>query len=493
MRLRELVRGAYGEAAAAELPDVEVAGVAQRADAVGPGYVFVARRGRRLDGHAFAAEAAARGAVLVAGAHPDDPRPAAAGIPYLSVPDDRAAVARLAATFHGHPSRRLRVLGVTGTDGKTTTAALTWWLLQGERPAALMSSAGVRFGEASAPTEGHFTTPEATEVQAQLAEAARHGVDRVVLESSSHGLAWHRLDEVDYDLAVWTNLSEEHLDFHGSLEAYRDAKVSLVRRAGRAVLNRDDPHIEAFAAAASSVVGYGAHAEADWRLRRVEPAAGGLDVAVEHDGRTHALRVPLPGAFNAHNAVAALAAAAAEGVDVDRAVARLASFPGVAGRMQRVAARPFTVVVDFAHTPDALAKALEALRPGARRLIVVVGAAGERDPGKRAPLGFAAVRGADLAVFTEEDARSEPLAAILAEMATGAREGGGVEGASFLRVADRREAIREAIRRAGPGDVVVLCGKGHERTLERVDEILAWDEAEEAARALREAGVSPEA
>lgn len=487
MRLRHLIHEAFGPAVAeraAALTDVEVTGVAQDAEQVVPGHVFVARRGARTDGHAFAARAVERGAVLVVGARRDpDPLPGLA-VPYLAVEDDRAAVAKLAAAYHDHPSRRLQVVGVTGTDGKTTTAALLWWLLCAERPAALLSTAMSRLGGDEAPAEGHFTTPEAPEVQAHLAEAARRGLDRVVLESSSHGLAWRRLDEVVYRMSVWTNLSPEHLDFHGSLEAYREAKLMLVRRAPQAVLNRDDAEFPAFARAAAEVVSYGAHPAADWRLAGVEPRPAGSRLGIARGSRRLEADLPLPGTFNALNALAALAAAARLGLDPEASAERLASFPGVPGRMQVVQAEPFALVVDFAHTAPALEKALAAVRPGAARVIVVIGAAGERDPGKRAPLGAAAARGADLAFFTEEDARSEDPEAILAEMAAGAEAAGAREGERFRRVPDRRAAIRAAVAAADRGDVVLLCGKGHERTLERAHETVRWDEVTEARDAL---------
>lgn len=486
MRLRELVRRAYPELAdrAAELPDTVVTGVVQDARRARPGSLFVARIGAKVDGHRFAVDAVRAGAVAVAGAR-DDLRPEdLAGAPYLRVPDDRAAVARLAAAYHGRPSRRTRVVGVTGTDGKTTTAALTWWALSGAAPAGLSSTAMTRLGDEVVPPVGHFTTPEADEVQAFLAEAVARGLTRVVLESSSHGLALRRLDEIDYALAVWTNLSPEHLDFHGDLAAYADAKAELVRRAPHAILNRDDDAWAFFAGEARAVTSYGAHAQADWRLLASDPRPGRLTLRIgTPEGRELTTDLPMVGGYNAWNALAALAAAAHEGTSPEAAAARLASFPGVPGRMQVLQAEPFAVIVDFAHTAPALTKALAALAPRGRRL-VVIGAAGERDPGKRAPLGAAAVRGADLALFTEEDARSEDPTAILDRLAAGAAAAGGREGRDFVRVPDRREAIRQAIRRAQPGDAVLLAGKGHETTLERADATLPWDEAAEARAAL---------
>ena len=489
MRLRTLVRRAYPERPelAEGLPDVEVRGVTQDSRRVSPGWLFVARRGATTDAHAFLPDVVRAGAVAVAGARGDPPHEALAGRPYLRVPDDRAAVARLAAAFHGWPARRTRVVGVTGTDGKTTTSALSWWTLSASGPTALASTAATRIGARERPGPGHVTTPEADVVQAFLAEAVDHGMVSVVLESSSHGLALRRLDEVAYALAVWTNLSPEHLDFHGDLAAYRDAKLTLVRRAPHAVLNRDEPDYPHFADAAAAVTSYGEHPQADWRLLEVGASPAGTLLRVgAPDGRERTAELPLPGRFNAWNALAAWAAAVHEGADPDEVGRRLALFPGVPGRMQRVQAAPFAVVVDFAHTAPALAKALEAVRPGAARTIVVIGAAGERDPGKRAPLGEAAVRGADLTILTEEDARSEDPDAILARMAEGARAAGGVEGRDFRIVPDRRAAIRAAIAAARPGDLVLLCGKGHETSLERADAILPWNEVEEARAALAE-------
>lgn len=493
MRLPDLVRAAYPDAgdAADALPDLEVAGVTQDSRRVGPGWLFVARQGAAHDGRAFIPAAVAAGAVAVAGraeGRPDDR--VLHDRPYVQVPDDRAAVARLAAAFNDWPSSKLRVIGVTGTDGKTTTASLTWWLLSGLAPTSLASTAATRVGDRPHVWPGHFTTPEADDVQAFLADAVASGSRRAVLESSSHGLALHRLDEIDYALALWTNLTPEHLDFHGTLEAYRDAKRTLIQRAGHAILNRDDPHFDAFAEAARGVTSFGSDRSADWRLLDVRARPGGLALRVGlPDGREVEADLPMPGRYNAWNAVAAWAAAVHEGGEPSALGERLATAPGVPGRMQAVLRRPFAVVVDFAHTPTALAQVLGATDPDGGRTIVVVGAAGERDPSKRAPIGAAAVAGSDLAIFTEEDSRSEDPAAILDAIVTGARHAGAVEGRDFITIADRRAAIHEAIERAHPGDLVLLCGKGHEATLERAGETLRWNEADVAREALRRRGL----
>lgn len=474
--------------------------VAQAHQDVRPGSLFVARKGARADAHDHLAQSVERGAVAVVG-EADFPATLPWGdVPYVRVPDARRALPQLAAVFHGHPSERLQVVGVTGTDGKTTTSFLLHHLLGARYPSGLLSTAGVRIGAERTRLSGHFTTPEAPEIQALLRRGLDAGLSHVVLEASSHGFSLHRLDAIRFRLGVWTNLSPEHLDHHGSLEAYREAKLTLVRRAPLAILNRDEPDFERFAAASNDVVTYGEHPEAELRIIGVNVEAGALSIDLEADGERQRARLPMIGRFNAWNAAAALAAARALGLSLAQGVARLASFEGVPGRMQVVQAEPFLVVVDFAHTPPALEKALRAARPaGGGRLIVVVGAAGERDPGKRAPIGATAVMGADLSIFTEEDSRGEDAGSILASIGSGALEAtraadaaGAARSArgprsgrgpgSFRVVPDRAEAIRQAIAEALPGDVVLLAGKGHERTLERADETLSWDEAAEARR-----------
>jgi UDP-N-acetylmuramoyl-L-alanyl-D-glutamate--2,6-diaminopimelate ligase len=474
------------------LPAVTVTGIAQDSRRVRPGMVFVARAGEARHGRDFVPHALAQGAIAIV-AEDEAPPAWPAHIPYLQVSDAKAAVAKLAAAYYGYPAQALINLGVTGTDGKTTTAFLLYHLLAGRYPTGLLSTAGIRVKETALPLADHFTTPEAPEVQHLLATFRDAGCSHAVIEASSHGLAQRRLDEITYAVGVWTNLSPEHLDFHKTFEAYREAKLMLMRRAALSVLNADDPSYPAFAAASTRVISYGLITPADWQARDIAESAGQLRwrLCVTHDGlRTETMAtLPMIGRYNVANALAALAAAHALGLDLHLLLARLADFPGVPGRMQLVQREPFAVVVDFAHTAPALAKALQAVRPQTRgRLIVVVGAAGERDPGKRGPLGQVAVQYADLAIFTEEDHRSESLDMILQQMAKGAQQAGGVKGENFLLVPDRREAIRQSIALAQAGDLVLLAGKGHEATLERRDEVLPWDEVAEARRALAALG-----
>ncbi|HEX7004840.1 MAG TPA: UDP-N-acetylmuramoyl-L-alanyl-D-glutamate--2,6-diaminopimelate ligase [Trueperaceae bacterium] len=489
MTLAELAREGLGIELGPSAPGrTKVTGVSQDHRKVQPGHVFVARVGAKFDGHRYVRLAIEQGAIAVVGMKEAGPVLPWNSTPYLQVDDDRVALARLAATFQRFPSRSLQVVGVTGTDGKTTVSTLLHHLLAGEFRSGLMSTAGIRAGSELLPLEGHFTTPEASEVQAILAAFRDRGCTHAVVESSSHALAMHRLDGVEYDLAVWTNLSPEHLDYHGSLEAYREAKLTLIRRSPVAVLNRDDEQFEAFAEAAKLIISYGVDPLADWRAEEIEEVSMGLSFTiVSPAGRCHAL-LPMVGGFNVHNALAAAAAASHLGVPLDSIVRRLADFGGVPGRMQIIQREPFAVVVDFAHTGPALEKALAALRPAvAGRILLVVGAAGERDPGKRRPLGRAAARGSDFTFFTEEDHRSESLEAILDELEAGALEAGATPH-SFERVPDRREAIAAAIAAAREGDLVLLAGKGHESSLERANEVLPWDEAAEASRHLSGAG-----
>ena len=454
-------------------PGLPVRGITHDSRRVEPGFLFVALPGQKTDGHRYIDAAIQQGAVAVVGE-----KPLSLPVPYARVDNARAALARLAAAFFDYPSRDLFVIGVTGTDGKTTTSHLIHYLLNAlGRPAGLIGSVGYAFEGRWEYPEGHFTTPEAPELQATLARMREAGISHVVLETSSHALAQHRVDEVNYDLAVWTHLSPEHLDFHGDIEAYFEAKASLVLRAPKAVLNAGCPYARRLFAHPHLAYGPGG---ALW-AEDVEEGEKGLSFTLAGAGEGLVVELPMIGAYNVENTLAALATVEALGLDLKAAARALESFPGVPGRMQIVTSAPVRAVVDFAHTPKALEKALLALRPTTRgRLIVVVGAAGERDPTKRRPLGAVAARYADVAIFTEEDSRSEPTETILAELAAGAKEGG----AEVHLVPERRRAIALAARLARPGDTLLFAGKGHERTLERNDATLPWDEVAEVRRAL---------
>jgi UDP-N-acetylmuramoyl-L-alanyl-D-glutamate--2,6-diaminopimelate ligase len=530
MLLSQLIHDALGQPITSS---ITVTSIAQDHRKIQARSLFIARAGASFDGHTFVQTAVDAGAVAVVGEKDRSEISLQENIPYIQVVDSRRAVAKLAATFYGHPSRSLITFGVTGTDGKTTTSFLLHHLLSSKYKVGLLSTAAIKVGEKTLDLEGHFTTPEATEVQKYLALFRDEGCTHAVIESSSHGFALHRLDGVKYDFGIWTNLYPEHLDFHKTFEAYREAKLELMRRASMCVLNRDDENFEYFLKAAgenspfqihkhssandpqdleggrrkgeggqktSPPLTYGRHPDSDWQLLNIKAHPGEQIFTVkirsvrEDDNSlklspdksvTVAPRLPMVGAYNVHNALAALIAAHEAGVMVNDLFNKLGSFTGVPGRMEVVQREPFALIVDFAHTPPALENMLSVLRPVTRgKLIVVVGAAGERDPGKREPLGEMAVKLADLAIFTEEDSRSEDVNLILGEMARGAIKAGGEATKSYWCIADRREAIRFAVSQAQEGDTIVLAGKGHEATLERMSETLAWDEVAEARRVL---------
>ncbi len=476
---------------------VEVTGVTHQADWVRPGDAFVAIRGARVDGHQFIARAIEGGAVAVLGEGLPDGMTDQLTVPYVVVPAARAALADAAAALVGHPSRGLTVLGVTGTDGKTTTSCLARHLLRAAgTPTGLLSTIGYELVDGvlrQPPT--HFTTPEAPQVQQILRDIADAGAEAVVVESSSHALALDRVRGVDFDVAVWTNLTGEHLDFHGSMERYFADKATLVQRARHAVLNLDDPWTSALmdlprdhADAGSTTYSAEGDRRADWWADQVVEGPDDLRFCVHTPEGTVEAVLPMIGRFNVANALAAMAGCRVAGVPLDALVAGLAGFGGVPGRMEMVerdvdAGDP-RVIVDFAHTPPSLDKALATVRVTTHgRLWVVLGSAGgPRDPSKRAPLGEVATRMADQVVFTEEDHRDTPLEDILREMERGAVEAGR---GNFVSIGDRVEAIRYAVGEADPSDTVVLAGKGPEMTLERDTETIDWAEIEQAREALR--------
>ncbi|MFC4452619.1 UDP-N-acetylmuramoyl-L-alanyl-D-glutamate--2,6-diaminopimelate ligase [Deinococcus sonorensis] len=485
MQLHDLAR-ALNLSQPAENP--HVTGITHNAGWVQPGDAFVAIRGARADGHHFLAQAAERGAVAVLGEGLPDGL--TSPLPYLTVPDARAALADAAAALSGHPSRQLQVVGVTGTDGKTTTCWLTVHLLRSAGLACgLLSTVGYQLPDGQTRHfPAHFTTPEAPQVQATLRALVDAGAQAAVLEASSHALALERVRAVAWDVAVWTQLTSEHLDFHGTLEQYFAEKRKLVERAPFAVLNLDDPWTAQLMHLGPHVT-YGEAEGADWRASHLQERHDGLHFRVDSPlGELQAI-LPMIGRFNVHNALAAMAAAARLGATPSQLLAGLASFGGVPGRMELVpGGQGRRVVVDFAHTPPSLEKALSTLRattPG--RLIVVIGSAGgPRDPSKRAPLGEVATRLADHAIFTEEDHRDTPLQQILDEMA-----GGAAGRSNYELIGDRQQAIQRAVQLARPGDTVLLAGKGPEDTLERGDRTVPWNEVAEARAALAQLSGDP--
>ncbi|HEU5287800.1 MAG TPA: UDP-N-acetylmuramoyl-L-alanyl-D-glutamate--2,6-diaminopimelate ligase [Candidatus Limnocylindria bacterium] len=489
--------GASGIAVPEGAGDIEVRTLAYDSRKAAPGAVFVAIRGFHRDGHAFVADALARGASAVVA---EEPVPSTA--PLAVVADTRAALADLAAELFDHPTRKLKIVGVTGTDGKTTTVHLVSDVLEarGERT-GFATTVDFKLAGSAWANETRQSTQEAVEIQEFFAELLVSGGTWGVLEATSHALALRKVRGCEIDIAVFTNLTPEHLDFHGTLQSYLDAKALLFEMLTTsvdkgvpkaAVLNADDPHWRYLAdrAAPSRVLTYGIDAHADLQGTVLSADANGSLVRVAYHDDTIELALPLVGRFNVHNALAAMAAGIAAGVPLATAKTALEQAQPVRGRMERVVCgQPFTVIVDYAHTPESLDKVLALLRPlTAGRLIAVFGSAGERDRSKRPRLAEVASRYADLFVITQEDPRLEDPGAILSEIEAGAKSAGKRPGSDYLVIDDRAAAVREAIGRAGPGDTVLLAGKGHEGSIIVGEEKRPWDEAGVARDALRDLG-----
>jgi len=426
---------------------VEITALAYDNRAVVPGTLFFCVPGFTRDGHDFAPDAVARGAAALV-----VQRPLGLGVPDVLVGDVRAAMAPCAARFFGDPTARLRTVGITGTNGKTTAAFLVRALL-GERT-GLLGTVGAIVGGEDRPAER--TTPEAIDLQRTFAEMVAAGDDAVVMEVSSHALALHRADAIHWDVVVFTNLTQDHLDFHAGMEDYFQAKRLLfVAGPRQAIVNIDDPYGRRLAAELPGALTIGLDSEdAALRAEVVEADAAGTTFTA---GGLR-LRVGLPGRFNVLNALGAVAAARALGIADDDIAARLPGARLAPGRFEPVdEGQPFGVLVDYAHTPDSLENVLRAARPLAEgRVIVVFGAGGDRDRAKRPLMGAVARDHADVVVVTSDNPRNEDPEAIIAAVLEGA--GSGAEA-----ITDRHAAIERAIGRAAPGDVVVIAGKGHEQ------------------------------
>ncbi|HET7026242.1 MAG TPA: UDP-N-acetylmuramoyl-L-alanyl-D-glutamate--2,6-diaminopimelate ligase [Candidatus Limnocylindrales bacterium] len=491
----------------AALAETAVLGVTEDSRRVHAGSLFVALGGEHVDGHEYVAAALAAGA---SAAIVERPLPDVA-VAQLVVTDGRRALAEAACWWYEDPSQRLGVVGITGTDGKTTTSYLAVAALEaaGVRT-GMLGTAGLRIGGVDEPNPEHVTTPAAPDLQLALRAMLRAGDAAGVVETTSHGLALDRVAGIAYDAAILTNVTHEHLDFHGTWEAYRAAKLRLFERlAARrpaskpldwprlAIVNADDPSAGLFAAvgreAGARVLTYGTDETADVRALRVEEDVRRLAVTLVAPSGERQVALRLAGRFNAHNALAVVALGEGLGLDPAAVARGLEGVTGVPGRMDRLdVGQPFGVVVDYAHSPAALEKVLDLLAPIAAArgggLIAVFGSAGERDRAKRPLMGRIAGERCRLVVLTDEDPRGEDGDAIVDEIASGAVAGGRRIGRDLLLIRDRRAAIEAAIARARLGDVVLLAGKGHERTILTADGPIPWDERAVALEILGEAG-----
>jgi UDP-N-acetylmuramoyl-L-alanyl-D-glutamate--2,6-diaminopimelate ligase len=493
-------------ASGATVPDVRITGVTLRGQHAQPGDLFAALPGASSHGARYAGDAVAHGAVAVLTDAAGAAEMGSDGdVPVLIHPEPRSVLGELAATVYGHPSDRLRVIGVTGTSGKTTTTYLVEaGLRSADRVAGLIGTVGIRIDGRDQPSA--LTTPEAPDLQALLAVMVEEGVDTVVMEVSSHALTLGRVDGVNFAVGGFTNLSRDHLDFHPTMQDYFDAKARLFdpqssTHASASVICIDDDAGRAMAALAAHPVSVSATGrDADWRAENIQTVDRGAQefFAVDPAGVHHGLRIGLPGRYNVANCLLAAALLDAVGVSPEQAAPglRTATVPGRLEAIDR--GQGFLALVDYAHKPGALRAVLETLRgqtggqersdPGtstAGRLAVVFGAGGNRDAGKREPMGTVAAELADLVVVTDDNPRDEDPAAIRAAIMAGATAAGRAE---VMEIGDRREAIDYAVAWARPGDAVLIAGKGHEAGQTSHGHTRPFDDRQELAAALEALG-----
>jgi len=481
------------------LSDLTVHKVTADSRRVIPGSLFVACKGDNVDGHEYIDEALANGAVAIVG------EKALSGyeVPYIRVDNSRQALAHLAAAYFDHPARKMTMIGITGTDGKTTTANLLYLILQTAGiKAGLISTVNAVIGDTVLDTGFHVTTPEAPEVQEYLARMVEAGITHAVLETTSHGWAQFRVDACEFDIGIITNITHEHLDHHVSFEKYRDAKARLFtslsetyeKKMGNiklAVLNQDDlsyDYLEEICKV--KTITYSIQGNADILAENITFKDDGLnfDITTFNKSRTR-IESNLVGAFNISNCLAAYAAGVI-GLGISPVIAArgIAAMKGVPGRMERIEmGQQFTVIVDFAHTPNALKAALKTAREMTKgRIITVFGSAGLRDREKRRLMAETSILLADISIFTAEDPRTESLDKILDEMADGAKSQKGKLGMNYWCIPDRGDAIRQGIMMAKPGDLIICCGKGHEQSMCFGIIEYSWDDRVAVSAALAE-------
>jgi len=479
-KLPRILPGAHAEVPG-ELGEKLVEGVAHDSRRVKPGWVFVAIRGRCRNGADFAADAVGRGAVAVVC---EERIRLEGAVPQFVVEDARRALAALANAFYGRPSRRLGIVGVTGTNGKTTTTYMFRAIAEAAgKGCGLLGTIEYDTGRRRFPAS--ITTPESVDVQEFLSEMVSAGLEYAALEVSSHGLSMHRVDFVRFSAAVFTNLSEEHMDYHRTFSAYREAKGRLFRGLGPAsyaILNADDRNsVRVAEGCCAKRIWYGLKRPAEVRAAVKSSSLDGLEMRLETPAGSVDIGLPLIGRHNVYNAMAASAAALSQGFSLEAIRRGLEGMAPVPGRLERVpCAKDCRVLVDFAHTDHALATVLDSLRKlGAKRILVVFGAGGDRDRSKRPRMGRVVAKRADMAWVTSDNPRSEDPLGIIEEILRGVGNRG------RMRIQpDRQAAIQEAIETAGPGDLVLIAGKGHERTQRFRDTVIPFDDRDAVRAAL---------
>ncbi|HEY60168.1 MAG TPA: UDP-N-acetylmuramoyl-L-alanyl-D-glutamate--2,6-diaminopimelate ligase [Anaerolineae bacterium] len=486
------------------LPNTPITDIAFDSRKVGSGNIFVALKGGFFNGHDFIRDAVSKGAEAVVGTEDLDDLP----VPYLRVNDSREVLAYLSAAYYGFPARQLTMVGVTGTDGKTTTVNLIYQImLAAGLNAGMISTVNAVIGNETIDTGFHVTTPESPIIQKLLARMLDQGATHVVLEATSHGLHQYRVNACEFDVGVITNITHEHLDYHGSYDHYLNSKAQLLKMLGTtvskpngnprlAIINHDDisyprlaKMLSSAALASVQVVAYSIKEKADIYAKNIKMTAGGLEFGVMDSGDRMTVKSNLIGEYNAANILAALAAAV-KGLDISlkTAVKGAAALRYVPGRMEKIdMGQGFTAFVDFAHTPNALKVTLETARGLTNgRVIAVFGSAGLRDREKRRLMAEISIELADITILTAEDPRTESLEEILSEMAHAAEKRGGLEGKNLFQIADRGSAISKAVNMAEPADLVIVCGKGHEQSMCFGEIEYPWDDRTAMRAALSE-------
>ena len=453
------------------------------------GDLFVCIRGMQFDGHDFIDQAIAHGASVLIVENAANLNLNDIKVPLIAVEDTRAVLADVSAAHEGYPGKEMTIIGITGTDGKSTTAYLTTAALErcGVK-VGLLSTIETRIAGEIFSVSKRLTTQESPVIQKFLRKMADAGCEYVIIEATSHGLSLNRLDNCFFDVSVFTNLSEDHLDFHGSFENYKLAKSKLFssleisRKKSilpTAILNRDDEHWKYFSdSTKANVITYGIkNSEADIFADTIVQWSDGSTFILSTTDEVIEASVPLPGIFNVANATAALTIRVLLGMDIENLSSGLAQCRGVPGRMEKIEGAPFEIIVDYAHTPQAMRLVLSTLRSVVEnRIIVVFGCAGERSLDRRQGLGETVSELADFSIITEEDPRSEDSDAIIAEIADIMIHQGSVENDDFLRIQNREKAIQSALEIADRGDLVLIAGKGHEQSIERFDGSYEWDD-----------------
>ena len=471
MLLRELLEGMEVISQTIS-PDTEITHVCVDSRATQKGSLFVAVPGNRCDGGHYARQAVDRGAVCVVCQSELPP-----DLPWVKVRDARLALSQLACRWYGHPSRQLTMLGVTGTNGKTTVTYLLRHILQRTgMKTGLIGTVQNIVGEQTLPAQR--TTPDALQIQQLLSAMTKNGCSHAVMEVSSHALDQHRAEGIDFAVGIFTNLTEDHLDYHGTMGCYCDAKAKLFQMSRMGVCNADDPWTERLLAGASCPsVYYGIHNPAEVWAEDIFLHSRSVDFTVCTARTRTPVHLGVPGRFSVYNALGAIATCGELGIPPEECAAALATFPGVAGRMEVVPTpgKPYTLLIDYAHTPDALENVLKTVRGFAQnRVIAVFGCGGDREREKRPLMGHIAGKLADLTIITSDNPRTEEPMAIIRDILPG------IAGAEdkYIVEPDRRGAIALAMGRAAAGDVIVLCGKGHETYQEIGDKTIPMDERE---------------